>query len=141
MRRLTGTLLAIVLAGCGSSAADLTLAPTDTTVAGTFNLTTANGIELPIVATRTLSEEYDLAGDQLVLDASGTWTETTSYTVIELNDNSQSTTTSVTSGTYSISNKQIVFVRTVGGAATFTGSVTGNVLSLLYNGGHFLYTR
>jgi hypothetical protein len=30
---------------------------------------------------------------------------------------------------------------TNGGSATYTGSVSGNTLTMIYNGGHFIYTR
>jgi hypothetical protein len=133
--------LSVVLLGCGTSATDLTLGPTDTNVAGTFMLTSANGQPLPIIASITLTEQWNLTQDQLVLTADGNWTETTSYQIFNLSDGSERASDGVSSGTYTIDSKQINFLRTVGGSASFSGSLSGNVLSLLFEGGRFLYTR
>jgi hypothetical protein len=142
MRRLATALSLALICGCGSDAVvDPTLGPTDANVVGTFLLTASNGRSLPLVARLTSDEEWDLTSDQFVIVADNTWNELTSYRVTTFATGAVSTQQSVSSGTYSIANNQINFVMTVGGSTSFTGSVTGKTLALLYNGGQFLYSR
>lgn len=133
MRRLFLSLLVVAIVGCDRSIAPLTLAPTDTTVAGSYGLVQVNGHSLPIVdAVRTNTSEYDLTSDRMIISTGGTWSETTSYNVISLSTNAVSQLATVTSGTYTVGAGVITFTRLVGDPATFTGSVTGNTLSLLF---------
>ena len=131
----------VALSACGSDAAEFTLGPTDANVVGTFSLTNSNGRLLPIVARLTGEEEWDMTSDQLTLLADLTWTETSTYKVTTFQTGGISTQQTMASGTYAIVDSKINFVMTVGGSAMYTGSVTGNILSMIYNGGHFIYTR
>jgi len=141
MRRLSLLLSLLVAVGCAADVTDPALAPTDANVVGTFSLTSSNGRLLPIIARLTSDEEWDLTSDQFVIGADNTWTETTTYLITSFATAGTSTQFSTSSGTYAISNNTINFVMTVGGMAGFTGSVTGKTLSLLYNGGSFIYSR
>src|SRR5262249_11933140 len=114
---------------------------TDTNVAGSFSLVAANGQPLPIVAALTTTEQWNLAGDKLVLDAAGTWGGTTTYTVLTLASGATRDTVANTIGTYVVANGQINFTITTPPGGAFTGSVTGKTLTLLYNGGTFSYSR
>ena len=114
--------------------------PTPTS-SGPFRSRSRTADVLPIVARITAEEEWDMTSDQLTFSADLTWTETTSYKVITFQTGGISTQQPTASGTYSIVDSQINFVMTVGGSAMYTGSVSGNMLSMIYNGGHFIYTR
>jgi len=141
MRRFSLLLSALVLLACGGSdSAPLTLAPTDSNVAGTYNLTSSNGRPLPLVAFVTTDEEWDMLSDQFVINADGTWNETTNYAVTALATAATRDTSSQSVGTYAIANSQINFTITPG-SVTFTGSVSGTYLSVLFNGGHFIYQK
>jgi len=131
----------VALTACGSDAVEFTLGPTDANVVGTFSLTNSNGRILPIVARLTGEEEWDMTADQLTLLADLTWTETSTYKVTTFQTGAISTQQTMASGTYSIVDGKINFVMTVGGSGMYTGSVSGNILSMIYNGGHFIYTR
>ena len=141
MRRLSFLLAVVALVGCSEKSAELTLGPTDTDIVGNYALTRSNGRSLPIIARLTVEEQWDLTADRIVIAPDNTWIETTTYRVVSFTTGQVTTQESVSSGTYSVANGQINFVMKVGGSFTFTGSVTGNVLSLLYNGGHFQYSR
>lgn len=133
MRRLRLALLIVAIAACDRSVAPLTLAPTDAAVAGSYGLTLVNGHGLPIVAAVTTNvAQYDLTSDRMIMSTEGTWSETTNYNVISLSTNAVSQLSTVTSGTYTVGAGVITFTRLVGGAATFTGSVSGSTLSLLF---------
>jgi hypothetical protein len=134
-------LLAIAL-GCGG-ADSFTLAPTDANVAGTFLLHTANGHSLPVDAGATLdgSAEIYQTADVMTLDGAGKWTELTTLALQSNIDNSEQTQTTASTGAYTIEHGQIDFVRTLNGAATFSGSVTGATLTIRYNGSTLVYER
>jgi hypothetical protein len=141
MRRLSLVLSALVLMGCSSDSEPASLSPTDVNVVGSYALTTSNGRPLPFVVFLSADEEWDISSDQFVIAADNTWIETTNYTITAFANGAQRTSTTQASGTYAVSSGQIKFTMLTGGSTPFTGSVTGNTLSLLFNGGHFTYTR
>jgi hypothetical protein len=141
MRRLSYLAVILALLGCEQNSAEPTLAPTDANVVGSYALSTANGRLLPIVVSLTADEEWDLSADRFVISADNTWTDTTTYAVKSFASGSVTARQTGATGTYAIANGQINFIMTTGGTATFPGSVTGNTLSLLFNGGHFVYSR
>jgi len=141
MRRLLLAVLVLAIAACDRSVAPLTLAPTDAAVAGSYGLTLVNGRALPFVAFNTNTDQWNLTSDRIVMSSDGAWAETTNYDVISLSTSAVSQQHTQTSGTYVVGTSVITFTRVAGGALTFTGSVTGNILSLLFNGGQFTYSR
>jgi hypothetical protein len=145
MRRLffvsAAPMLLFALA-CGDSG-DFSLAPTDANVSGTFALVSADGKKLPIDAGETLdgtAEIYQTA-DEFEIGGDGQWTETTTIALQSLIDGTEQSTTSVSTGTYTISHDQIDFVRTLNGAVNFSGSVSGATLTIVYNGSRLTYAR
>jgi hypothetical protein len=143
MRALSCLLLAAAVAACGGSTEpiDISLAPTSADVAGAFNLTSANGIAPPFAAFSTTTADWTLVADTITIVAPSTWTEATKYFVTNRADGSTSTQYTVVAGTYQISNAQINFTMTQGGSTTFPGSVTGNSLTIIFQGKRFLYAR
>lgn len=142
MRRLAvAVALCATIVGCNQSHDTVGLSPTDANVAGTFSLVLANGQPLPLLVSLTSSEERDLVGDQFVIDAAGTWNETTSFKITDLQSGAERDTAGTTLGTYTIANGQINFVITTTPTGTFTGSVTGSTLIVLYSGSRFAYSR
>ena len=137
-------LLVPILVGACLSTDDpsLSLNPTDANVAGSFALSTINGGLLPVIATVTATQEFDLASDTVAIASNGTWTEISVYTVTLLADGTKSTTVTNIGGTYTIAQQQINFVQTSGGGSvSFAGSVKANVLTILFGGSQFLYNR
>ena len=141
MRRIGCIAGLALLAACQSSSSDFHLGPTDANVTGQFTLVSINSSPLPVSALLTTTESWALTSDTLSITPDGQWTETTGYVVTQLSDGSTSNRTTNSGGTYAIGNQVINFTLTTGGAATFTGSVQGSTLTLLYNGGHFFYVR
>ena len=141
MRRLSCLAVILALLGCGHDSEEPTLAPTDANVTGSYALSTANGRLLPIIVSLTADAEWDLSADQFMIFADHTWTDTTTYAVKSFTSGAVTTQQTGASGTYAIANGQINFTMFTGGTGTFPGSVTGNTLSLLFNGGHFVYSR
>lgn len=143
MRRALLVLLPLFAAACLSTADNsLQLDPTDANVTGAFSLSSINGTPLPVLASVSSTQEFDLTSDTLSLASDGTWTETSVYKVTLLTDNTSTTTATVISGTYTIQNQQINFVQTTtGGTLTFAGSVKGARLTVVFGGSQFLYNR
>jgi len=141
MRRSRWLATLALLAACQSSSADFQLGPTDANVEGQFTLVSINSNPLPVSALVTTTESWALTSDTLTITADGKWTETTVYAVTQTSDGSTSIRSSGVNGTYTIASQKINFTQTDGGIATFTGSVQGSSLTLLYNGGHFFYVR
>jgi len=142
MRRAALLLSALVVLGCSSdSNNELTLPLTDANVVGTYSLTSSNGRSLPYTVLLTADEQWVITSDQFVIAADNTWSETTNYLITALSTGGTRTSSTQATGSYAISKGQINFTMTTGGSTPFTGSVTGNILSLLFNGGHFLYAK
>ncbi len=144
MRRFSSLLIAttVAVAGCMSGHDDtLTLPTTDLNVTGSFALVLAGGSSLPLLAGYTTTQEVDLVADTLVISSPNTWVETSYYVLTSEADLSTSTAQTAASGTYSIANGQIAFVMLVGGTSTFSGAVSGNALSVVYNGSSYLYSK
>jgi hypothetical protein len=131
----------VTAAACARENNSLTLPTTDANVTGTFTLTSANGRQLPYTAFIDGTQQWDVTGDKIVIAGDNTWVDSTTYLVTELLNGSSSNQASATSGTYKIVSGQIQFVMTTGGSTIFAGSVTGNTLSVLFNGQPFIYTR
>jgi len=142
VRRIAMLLVPILVGACLSTDDALSLDPTDANVAGSFALSTINGGPLPVIATVTATQEFDLASDTVALTSTGTWTEISVYTVTLLADGTKSTTVTNIGGTYTIAQQQINFVQTSGGGSvSFAGSVKANILTILFGGSQFLYNR
>ena len=144
MRRFILALAAMAALGCGAGTDNPlpTLPATSNDVAGEFSLRSANGTALPFVAfTTTAGEAWELASDKIMMTADGAWSETTTYVVHKATDGTSNSQQSVVSGTYAIANGQINFVMKQGGTDTFTGSVIGTELRVLYTGKLFVYTK
>ncbi|MEO7083636.1 MAG: hypothetical protein ABI442_17710 [Gemmatimonadaceae bacterium] len=141
MRRLWFVPLAVAAIGCANTVEPLSLAATDANVAGTYGLNLAGGQTLPLLAGQTTTQEVDLVADTLAIATDNTWTETSYYILVAFTDGSQTTSQTVSSGSYAIANNQINFTTLVGGTATFAGSVSGSTLSLLYNNARYVYGK
>ncbi len=142
MRRIAVLLVPMLVVACLSADDSLSLDPTDANVSGSFALSTINGNALPVIATVTATQQFDLTSDTVSIASDGTWVETSVYSVTLLADNSKTSLVTTIGGTYTIANQQINFVQTAGGGSVaFAGSVRGNRLTILFGGSQFLYNR
>src|SRR4051812_42939805 len=102
MRRLLALCSAIALAACNhldSPDLNITLPITESNVAGTFLLKSANGNAPPYVLFSNASGSRTLLNDRMVIHDDQTWADTTNYRD-DLSDGSSALRFSVTSGTY-----------------------------------------
>ena len=132
----------VALAACNNdNSPQFTLPTTDADVAGTFNLTSANGRALPYTAAVNGNQQLDVTADEIVIAANNTWVDTTHYVLTDLLSGTAAPDSGASAGTYTIANGQIQFVMTMGGTSIFSGAVTGSKLTVLFNGQPFIYSR
>jgi hypothetical protein len=144
MRRLLALCGAIALAACNQVDApdvNFTLPTTDLNVAGTFVLTSANGIAPPYVVASNGVTTQTLLDDRIVIHDDLTWADTTNYGTERLSDGQTTVTFTSSSGTYAIADGHINFTMVQGGSSTFKGAVVGNDLSVDFQGRLFRYAR
>ena len=122
-----------LLAGCGS---DTATAPTQASVAGTWNLSTVNGSPLPFVL-QAANPKLELVSDQFVVSANGTFTESTVARVTD--GGTVSTTTIPDAGTYTLNGTAATFTFSDGSSGTAT--VSGNTFTVASGGYSQVYKK
>jgi hypothetical protein len=136
MRRLLSlVVLATALSACGS---DSSTQPTQASVAGTWNLTSVNGVALPWLA-QAADPKVEVLNDQLVLSANGTFTQSQN---VRFTDATQVVTTQAfnDAGTYSLNGASATF-RFNSDGSSGTGTISGNTLTVGETGFSFVYTK
>ena len=135
MRRMLAiacTVATVLLAGCDSNE---TTAPTENSVAGTWNLTTVNGAPLPYTVQST--PKIEVLGDQLVVSENGTFTSSTQLRFT--NGTTITTQTGTDGGTYTLNGTAATFIFNSG--TTGTGTVSGNTLTVAEAGVSLVYQK
>ena len=126
------TAATVLLSACGS---DSTTAPTPTSIAGTWNLSTVNGAALPFVL--QASPKIEILSDQIVILANGTFTQSTQARLT--NGTTITTQTIPDGGTYSLNGTAATFTFTDGGSETAT--VSGNSMTIAETGLSLVYNK
>lgn len=137
MRSLRITTLCLMAAvGCGGS--DGPSAPAAIVVVGVFQLQTINAAGLPYssfsgnVKTEILGDQYSLNNDQ-------TYSEVTSY---RFTQGATVTTSQVGGiGVYRSTNGAVSFTQTTPAVSNFSGTVSGNTLTVLAGSNTYVYKR
>jgi hypothetical protein len=105
--------------------------------AGTWNLTTVNGSPLPFIA-QAASPKVELLSDQLILGASGTFTQTTTVRFTDVGVDT--TQTFADAGTYTVNGTAISFRFNSDGSVE-TGTVGSTTLTVAGGGFSAVYTK
>lgn len=118
------------------------LDPTDTNIAGSFDLVAVNGLPLPSTTQVNVEQALEVQAERLVIGTNRTWADTSTTVVIDVVDGSSGPVTlTASSGTLAIQNGTISFVTTLGGGSAFTGSVHADTLAVIFGGARFTYVR
>ncbi len=137
MRRLAVVLVlsaAAVLAGCGDKATG----PSPASVAGTWNLQSVNGTQLPFIVIQVGNDKVEITSDVITASSNGTFTQ---LTTIQTTQSGQVTTDHATdSGTWSLSGTAVNFVFESNGS-TGTGTLSGNTLTVATSGLSLVYRK
>jgi hypothetical protein len=130
MRKLLALACLAVFVACSDSTSP-------TSIAGTYSLTTVNGVALPFVV-QASGPKIELLSDQIILNAGGTFSE--SENLRYTNGTAVTTQTSTDAGTYTVSGTAITFLFTSDGS-TGTATLSGNTLTVAANGLSGVYTK
>jgi hypothetical protein len=136
MRKLflaTYAFAALLIAGCGS---DGSTAPTPTSIAGTWNLTSVNGAALPFVV-QAANPKLEILSEQLVLNTNGTFTQTAQVRITE--GTAVTNQAIADAGTWTLSGTAATFVWNDG--STGTATVSGNKFTVGEDGFSFVFTK
>lgn len=107
-------------------------------ITGSYELMTFNGSSLPTVAYNDGFEQRDILEETFTIYSDGTYTD--DYTLRISSQSGQSNQTFRDTGTYQQNNTAIQFRDSATGDV-FSGSVTGNVLTVTYLGDVYVYQR
>jgi hypothetical protein len=118
------------------------LDPTDTAIAGSYDLVSIAGLPLPSTTTVNASQGIEIDAERIVIGTDHTWADTSTTVIVDLvNGNNSAPAQTVSSGTLNITNGAINFVTTTGGGSAFKGSVRNDTLTVLFTGTQFVYVK
>jgi hypothetical protein len=127
------TAATLLAAACGDRQG-----PTEASIAGTYELQTVDGKPLPVVDTQ---QQSALMSGALMLGGAGAFTVTNNYRMGP--GGSAGDLTLSVSGTFRVSGQTITFsaLDQGAGSVTFSGTVSGNTLTVTLNGSVMVYRR
>ena len=139
MKKIVLAMASVVLvlgaAGCSS---DYSTGLLGSGVSGSYNLQTFNGSNLPALFERTVASERDLVAETFTIYSDGTYTD--DYRMRTIDANGSSDQTFRDTGTYQQSNTALSF-RDNASLSSFTGSITGNTLTITQFNDIYVFSR
>jgi hypothetical protein len=131
---LTFAIASALITGCGSDGA--TTAPSQSSIAGTWNLATINGSPLPFVV-QASNPKLEVLSDQLVVNANGTFTENGQLRVSQ--GGTVVNQAVVGAGTYTLDGTAVSFQWSDG--STGTATVSGRTATVAEDGYSYVYKQ
>jgi hypothetical protein len=129
---ITSLVLVLSAAACSDLATGLG------NISGSYSLQTFNGSNLPALFDQTSFQERDLVAETFTLYSDGTYTDDYRMRVIDQNGTSDLNYHDV--GTYQQNNSALQFRDSSTGNA-FTGSITGNTLTITQFGDVYVFSK
>ena len=118
------------------------LDPTDTVIAGSYDLVAINGLPLPSTTKVNAAQAIEVDAERIVIGADRSWADTSTTVIVDLaSGNNSAPSLTISAGTLDITNGAINFVTTTGGGSAFKGSVRNDTLTVLFTGTRFLYVK
>jgi hypothetical protein len=112
--------------------------PSESSVAGTWNLRSINGTSLPFVIVQTGPDKLELTADVLTVTSSGTFTQMTTF---RLTENGQTTSQSVPdAGSYVLNGTNVTFQFQSDGSVG-SGTLSGETLTVSTTGFSYVYRK
>ncbi len=128
--------IGVLLSGAACSDLSTGLGYGNTT--GTFTLQTFNGANLPALFDQTSSSERDLVAETFTLNSDGTYAD--DYRMRTIDQSGTSEQTYHDFGIYGQNNTALQF-RDANTGDLFTGSITGNTLTVTQFGDTYVFTK
>ena len=127
----------LLLAGAGCSS-DYTTGLGGNGITGTFTLQTFNGSNLPAFFDRNTFQERDLVAETFTLYSDGTYAD--AYRMRTITSSGTTNQDFQDTGIYGVNNTALQFRDSQTGN-TFSGSITGNTLSVTQFGDVYVFSR
>jgi hypothetical protein len=140
--RLAVITLFATTSACGGG--DSTAPDPKAAVAGTYTLTQINGGNLPVTVFANTAGRIELTGGSLTLRSDGSYTESLAARTVYTSGAAPQTTTDNENGTFTVIGSQITFSIPPSGSSSglsYTGAVSGGVLTYTYEGNAFRYQK
>ncbi len=126
---LTVALAVSLLTGCGDATGP-------EAIAGNYALRTINGQDLPFILVQVLSDKIEITAGSVRINSDNTYS--TSVTVAITEGGTTTSETGTSTGTYTLNGTAITFTSE---GETFTGSITGNTLTIIDEGLTLVYQK
>jgi hypothetical protein len=132
MRKLL-IFIGVLTMACGDSPTEV-----QASVAGTWELSTVNGANLPYVITQSGADKIELTADVITATSTGSFTQ---QTTIKTTQNSQVTTQTLPdAGSYVMNGTAVTFTFNSDGSSG-TGSLSGDTMTVTDGGFALVYKR
>ncbi len=136
------TIMTVVLAGglltaCGDDG-DAT-GTGGTSIFGTYALQTVNGTSLPFVLIQIGNDKIEVTAGSVRLNSDNTYSVSVTFRLTEAG--TVTTETDTGAGTYTASGSTIQFSDSGDGEGPFTGSISGNTLTIIDEGVAFVFRK
>jgi len=126
---LTVALAVSLLTGCGDATGP-------EAIAGNYTLRSINGQDLPFLIIQVLADKIEITAGSVRINSDNTYSASVTVTITEGGTTTSETETST--GTYTLNGTSITFTEV---GDTFTGSITGNTLTIIDEGVTFVYQK
>ena len=140
MRKLLLIPALALLGACGDKtggAADVT--DPSSGIAGTYTLQTVNGTSLPFVTFQLGNDKVEVTAGSAQLNSDNTYSY--SITLTDTTAGTVTTTIDTGTGTYTVTGTTIQFSDPGDGSGAFTGSISGNTITVVVDGDTFGFTK
>lgn len=132
---------ALTLAACGGS--DSTAPNPNAAAFGNYSLNQVNGSPPPVTIFSNSAGRIDVTGGSMSLRSDLSFSETRNFRLV-YSDGTSESTPAVDNGTFSVTGSQITFTIPASGADpafSYTGAVSGGVVTYTYNGASYRYQK
>lgn len=137
-------LLAIGIVGCKGSDSNAPPPDPHVTAAGVYYLVAYNNALPPQTIFTNAAGRVEVSGGNMVLRADKSYTENLTLRIVFNSGAPPETSQAVENGTFAIVGTQITFTLPVSGttpSVSYTGAISGDVLSYTLNGASYRYQR
>jgi hypothetical protein len=138
MRKTLFAIVSLVLVLSAAACSDLATGLGHGNVSGSYTLQTFNGSNLPALFDRTSVQERDLVAETFTLYSDGTYTD--DYRMRVIDQNGTSDLDYRDAGVYGQNNTALQF-RDSSTGNVFTGSITGNTLTVTQFGDIYVFGK
>ncbi len=136
MKTFLSVIAFVAVTACG---ADGVTGVTQAQLSGTYSVNTVNGAPVP-TAVSTAAGLVTLLTDQITIAENGTWAEVYTYRVTNANG-SVSNGADNDGGTYTLTGRSVAFHSTSLNGTVYTGTSSGNYLTLNDGANTYVFTK